>query len=68
MSNGPLVPAQSVNRKFPAIGAYSIAGVVNAVSMKPYWTLQSTSLYHVMGMAKEISGAISGSIGIISKI
>ncbi len=59
VSNGPLIPAQSVNRKFPAIGAYSIAGVVNAVSLKPYWTLQSTSLYHVMGMAKEISDAIS---------
>ncbi len=59
VSNGPLVPAQSVNRGFPAVGAYSIAGVVNAVSLKPYWTLQSTSLYRVMGMAKDIADAIS---------
>ena len=56
---GPLIPAQSVNRGFGAVGAFSIAGVVNAISLKPYWTLQSTSLYYVMGMAKEISDAIS---------
>jgi len=55
---GPLIPARSMNRGFAAVGTYSIAGVVNAVSLKPYWTLQSTSLYHVMGMAKEISDAI----------
>jgi putative sporulation protein YyaC len=57
--SGPLTPAQSVNRGFPPIDNYSIAGVVNAASLKPYWTLQSTSLYRVMGMAKEISNAIS---------
>jgi putative sporulation protein YyaC len=56
--SGPLIPAQSVNRGFQPIGEYSIAGVVNAVSLKPYWTLQSTSLYQVMEMAKEISNAI----------
>ena len=55
---GPLVPAQSVNGGFGAIGAYSIAAVVNATSLKPYWTLQSTSLYSVMAMAKEIADAI----------
>jgi putative sporulation protein YyaC len=56
--SGPLIPAQSVNKGFPPIGDYSIAGVVNAASLKPYWTLQSTSLYHVMGMARDISNAI----------
>lgn len=56
---GPLIPAQSVNGGLGAVGAYSIAGVVNAISLKPYWTLQSTSLYRVMGMAQEISKAIS---------
>ncbi len=59
VKQGPLIPAQSVNRGFEAIGAYSIAGVVNAVSLKPYWTLQSTSLYSVMAMAKEIAEAIA---------
>ncbi|TVX95510.1 spore protease YyaC [Cohnella terricola] len=56
--HGPLIPAQSVGRGFGDVGAYSIAGVVNANSLKPYWTLQSTSLYRVMGMAEEIAGAI----------
>jgi putative sporulation protein YyaC len=59
VSNGPLIPAQSVGKGFAAVGTYSVAGIVNAVSPKPYWTLQSTSLYHVLGMAKEITNAIS---------
>lgn len=58
VKNGPLVPAQSVGRSFGAIGSYSIAAIVNAISPKPYWTLQSTSLFRVMGMAKEISDLI----------
>jgi hypothetical protein len=58
MSRIAALHAQSVNRGFAPIGDYSIAGVVNAASLKPYWTLQSTSLYRVMGMAKEISIAI----------
>ncbi|MCC3375803.1 spore protease YyaC [Cohnella sp. REN36] len=57
LSEGPLVPARSVGRPFPAIGDYSIAAVVNAVSPKPYWTLQTTSLYRVMGMARQIADA-----------
>ncbi|RKP45823.1 spore protease YyaC [Cohnella endophytica] len=56
---GPLIPARSVNKGFEPVGSYSIAAVVNAVSLKPYWTLQSTSLYRVMGMAGQIADAIS---------
>ncbi|WP_239618477.1 spore protease YyaC [Cohnella mopanensis] len=56
---GPLIPAQSVNKGFEAVGTYSIAAVVNAISLKPYWTLQSTSLYRVMTMAHDIANAIS---------
>ncbi len=59
VKNGPLFPAQSVGKGLAAIGEYSIAGIVNALSPKPYWTLQSTSLYRVMGMAREISESIS---------
>lgn len=59
VKNGPLIPAQSVGKRFEAIGAYSIAGIVNALSPKPYWTLQSTSLFRVMGMAREISSSIN---------
>ena len=59
---GPLVPARSVNGSFGAVGTYSIAGVVNEISLKPYWTLQSTSLYRVMRMAEEIADAIASAV------
>jgi putative sporulation protein YyaC len=58
VSTGPLIPARSVGKTFPPIGTYSIAGVVNVSGPKPYWNLQSTSLYRVMGMAAEITNAI----------
>ncbi|MFC4601906.1 spore protease YyaC [Cohnella hongkongensis] len=61
-TRGPLVPARSVNGSLGAVGTYSIAGVVNESSRKPYWTLQSTSLYHVMGMAKEMADAIANAV------
>ncbi|WP_027085679.1 spore protease YyaC [Cohnella panacarvi] len=59
VSSGPLVPAQSVGRTFPPIGAYSIAAIVNENGPKPYWTLQTTSLYRVIGMAKDIADALT---------
>ncbi|MFD0673984.1 spore protease YyaC [Cohnella sp. GCM10027633] len=59
VSEGPLVPAQSVGRGFPPIGAYSIAAIVNRTGPKPYWTLQTTSLYKVMGMAQEIADLLT---------
>lgn len=58
VSNGPLIPARSVGKTFPPIGSYSIAGIVNVSGPKPYWNLQSTSLYRVMNMAAEITDAI----------
>lgn len=59
VSSGPLVPAQSVGRTFPPIGAYSIAAIVNANGPKPYWTLQTTSLYQVIGMAQDIADTLT---------
>jgi putative sporulation protein YyaC len=53
----PILPAQSVGKNFPPVGAFSIAGIVNAAGPRPYWTLQTTSLYRVMGMAREIASA-----------
>lgn len=52
---GPLMPAQSVGGRLPAVGDYSVAAVVNVHGPKPYWTLQVTSLYQVMGMAEQIA-------------
>ena len=58
VSAEPLIPARSVGRSFPPLGAYSIAGIVNTAGPKPYWTLQTTSLYRVMNMAREAAEAI----------
>lgn len=58
VSAEPLIPARSIGRPFPPIGSYSIAGIVNAAGPKPYWTLQTTSLYRVMHMAREAAEAI----------
>jgi putative sporulation protein YyaC len=59
VADGPLTPARSIGKSMAPVGDYSIAGIVNAMSLKPYWTLQSTSLFRVMGMATEIADAIS---------
>ncbi|UHA75900.1 spore protease YyaC [Paenibacillus sp. 481] len=59
VGNQPLTPAESVGKSFPAIGDYSIAAVVNEHGPKPYWTLQTTSLWHVMQMADELAAAIT---------
>ncbi len=58
VSGLPLVPAQSVGRILPAVGHYSVAAVVNVNGPKPYWTLQMTSLHHVMQMADVLADSI----------
>lgn len=59
VANRPVFPGKSVGRQLPGIGDYSIAAIVNTEGPKPYWILQNTSLYFVLGMAEEISGAIA---------
>ncbi|SEM44309.1 putative sporulation protein YyaC [Paenibacillus sp. cl141a] len=61
---GPLTPAQSVGGKLPAVGDYSVAAVVNVHGPKPYWTLQVTSLYQVMGMAEQIAKQAAAAFGL----
>lgn len=58
VGNCSLRPAESVGASMPAVGQYSIAGVVNVNGPKPYWTLQTTSLRFVMNMADDIADAI----------
>ncbi|OMC64112.1 spore protease YyaC [Paenibacillus sp. FSL H7-0326] len=53
----PLVPAESVKGDLPAVGHYSIAGIVNVNGPKPYSLLQMTSLHRVMNMARELAEA-----------
>ena len=63
LTEGPLQPAKSVGRNFPPVGSYSIAAVVGAIGPKPYWTLQTTSLYRVLVMAEEIANAAARAWG-----
>nr|WP_227793373.1 spore protease YyaC [Paenibacillus guangzhouensis] len=58
VSCSPLKPAESVGGGLPEVGHYSVAAVVNVSGPKPYWTLQMTSLYHVMQMAEKIASAV----------
>lgn len=55
---GPLKPGQATGVNLPAVGQFSIAGIVNAISPKPYMTIQTTSLYHVMQMAATVARAV----------
>lgn len=59
VSDGPLTPARSVGRGFPPVGAYSVAAIVNENGPKPYFTLQTTSLGRVIGMATVIADALT---------
>ncbi|GGF95705.1 spore protease YyaC [Paenibacillus abyssi] len=58
VARGPLIPAQALGTTMPEAGNYSIAGVVNVYGPKPYTTLQTTSLFTVMQMAKSLAEAI----------
>jgi putative sporulation protein YyaC len=54
----PLQPGKALGKNLPSVGDASIKGVVNRKGPKVYTTLQHTSLYTVMEMAKQISTAI----------
>lgn len=61
----PLFPALSVGGRFPGVGNYSIAAIVNENGPKPYWTLQTTSLHTVMNMSQDIVQAVVQGLGIL---
>ncbi|ALS23887.1 spore protease YyaC [Paenibacillus naphthalenovorans] len=58
VSNRPIEPGKSVGKQLPRVGDYSIAAIVNVDQGQKYAVLQSTSLYRVMTMAREIVSAI----------
>jgi putative sporulation protein YyaC len=62
VSNQPLVPGKSVGKSLPAVGDYAIAAFVNADGPRQISILQSTSLYRVMEMAKQLAGAIEAGL------
>jgi putative sporulation protein YyaC len=57
--NGPLQPGQAIGQQLPPVGDCSVAAVVNTQGHKPYWIIQTTSLYRVIGMARAIADAAS---------
>jgi putative sporulation protein YyaC len=59
VSNQPIFPGKSVGKVLPQVGDYTIAAIVNADGPKRYAVLQTTSLYVVMKMAREIVGAVT---------
>ncbi|MFC4779592.1 spore protease YyaC [Paenibacillus sp. GCM10023252] len=59
MKDKPLQPGQAIGRRLPPVGHYSVAGVVNEAGPKPYWKLQTTSLYLVLQMANKVVHAVS---------
>ncbi|WP_189011816.1 spore protease YyaC [Paenibacillus marchantiophytorum] len=58
VSNRPLAPGKSVGKVLPQVGDYTIAAIVNADGPRQYSVLQTTSLYHVLQMAAEVTKAI----------
>ncbi|MBP1157210.1 MULTISPECIES: spore protease YyaC [unclassified Paenibacillus] len=58
VSNRPIEPGKSVGKQLPLVGDYSIAAIVNVDQGQKYAILQSTSLYRIMTMAREIAKAI----------
>jgi putative sporulation protein YyaC len=58
VASSPLIPARSIGKNLPAVGTFSVAGIVNAAGPRPYWTLQTTSLHRVMNMARVIADAV----------
>ncbi|GGG82438.1 spore protease YyaC [Paenibacillus radicis (ex Gao et al. 2016)] len=58
VAEGPLKPGQATGANLPEAGHYSIAGIVNGMSHKPYMTLQTTPLHRVLQMASGLADAI----------
>jgi putative sporulation protein YyaC len=64
VSNQPLAPGKSVGKVLPRVGDFTIAAIVNADGPKQYAILQTTSLYSVLNMAREVTRAVSYAIPI----
>lgn len=55
---GPLWPGKAVQKDLPAIGSYSIKGVVNHLHSEGIETLQTTRLHITHDMARVIANAL----------
>ncbi|KIL39999.1 sporulation protein [Gordoniibacillus kamchatkensis] len=62
VSNQPLVPGKSVGKALPVVGDYAVAAIVNADGPRQIHILQSTSLHHVLTMARQLAAAIAAAM------
>jgi putative sporulation protein YyaC len=67
IKEGSLQPGTGVNKELPAIGDYSIYGVVNIGGFMEYMVLQNTRLSLVMNLAEVITNSIKNSFPIPNK-
>lgn len=58
LSQTPLFPGKGVNKKLPAIGDFSITGIVNVTGFPNSVLLQSTRLHTVVTLANCIGNAL----------
>lgn len=57
--NGPLLPGKALSKRLPAIGDYSITGIVGTGADKYHLRSNSGSLRPVYDMARAVSQAVS---------
>ena len=66
--HGPIYPGAGVGKNLPAVGDYSITGVVNIGGFMEHFVLQNTRLSRVMRMADEIVATIEEAIPCVQDI
>lgn len=59
LADGPVQPGRSLGKRLPLVGSCSITGIVCENRANPYAALQTTSLYLVMTMARQLTAAMT---------
>lgn len=59
LAEGPVRPGAGVNKDLPAVGDFSLTGVVNIAGFMEYFILQNTRLSLVVRMARVIADAVA---------
>ena len=62
ISKGPIKPGAGVDKDLPAVGDYSIAGIVNVGGFMEYFVLQNTRLSLVMKLSNIIVAALHNNL------
>jgi putative sporulation protein YyaC len=59
LAEGPVRPGAGVNKDLPAVGHFSLTGVVNVAGFMEYFVLQNTRLSLVVRMARVMADSIA---------